>query len=126
LLCDSISVEDEICRRFLSFIHKCVFSECRLVQFIVKHGLLSGMFSVCGRNALYCANRYSFTVPDIFRSQFSANVVKKYCMEKCVNDISDVCMIFELVCLRDGIFSLSTDGLSKDDINCLISHICTE
>jgi len=49
-------------------------------------------------------------------------------MEQYVNDISDVslCMIFELVCLRGGIFSLSTDGLSKDDINCLISHICTE
>ena len=64
------------------------------------------MFSVCGRNALYCANRFSFTVTDIFRSQFSANVVKKYCMEEYVNDISDVCrlMIFQLVCLRDGIF----------------------
>ena len=106
-LFDSIPVEDEICRRFLSFIHKWLFSECRLVQYVVKHGLLyGGMFSLCGRNALRCANRFSFTVGDIFRSQFNANVVRKQCMAKSVNDISDVCMIIELVCLRDNIFSL--------------------
>ena len=84
------------------------------------------MFSLCGRNALRCANRFSFTVGDIFSSQFNANVVRKQWMAKSVNDISDVCMIIELVCLRDNIFSLSTDGLNKDDINCIISHICTD
>ena len=65
LLCDSIPVLDEICRRFLSFITNCLNSECRLVQFVVKYGLLFGqMQSLCGRNALFCANRYLFSITD--------------------------------------------------------------
>jgi len=79
-----------VCCRCVPLTH-CVFSECRLVQFVVKHGLLSGMFSVRGHNALYRANHFSFAVNVlVLESQFSANVVNN------------------LVCLRDDIFSLST------------------
>jgi len=36
LLCESIPVEDEICKRFLSFIRKCLVSECKLVSFVAR------------------------------------------------------------------------------------------
>jgi len=56
LLCDSIPVFDEICRRYLGYINKCMYGDSELVQFIVRHGIQYGhMFSVCGRNALFCA-----------------------------------------------------------------------
>jgi len=129
LLCDSIPIEDEVCRRFLSFVSKCLSSECKLVQFVAKYGLsCGGMYSLCGRNALFCANRFSFSVNDIFRPQFSLKIVNDTCDQmRSVEDVAAVCMIFELVCLRDNLFYFSGDEhctLTRDDINTIIGHVC--
>jgi hypothetical protein len=124
LMCDSLPVEDEICRRFLSFLRTCVSSQCELVQFIVRHGLLyGGMFSLSGRNAMFCSNRFGFTVGDIFNPDFHSNIVKNWCIEaRTVEDLDAVSVLLELTFIRDGIF-LAPPGLSRVDINEFISSI---
>jgi len=44
------------------------------------------------------------------------------------DDIATVCMLIELVCLRDGVLSLTYDehcSFDKNDFDNIISHICS-
>lgn len=125
LICNSIPVKEEICRRFLLFLRKCVNSSCKLVNFVVRHSLLfGGMFSLCGRNALFCSRRFGFSVSDILSSDFNCNIVKELCLEATTSDdLATVFMLMELTFIRDGTFSAS--GFTSTDINGLISSIAT-
>mgnify|MGYP003530238777 FL=1 len=128
LLCDSIPVVDEICRRFLSFITNCLNSECRLVQFVVKYGLLFGhMQSLCGRNALFCANRYLFSITDMFVPHFSVNIIKQRCAETTTtDDVAVVSFLLELLFLRDNTFYLSDSNFfTKNDFTSMIAYMCS-
>jgi len=135
ILCNSLPIEDVICCRFLSFVHQCIFSQCSLVQFIVRHGLLyGGMFSVSGSNALCCANRYSFSVGDILSPDFSTNSIKQHCIKlRTDEDIDNVSFVFELICLRDNIFAFSDNRtiinnnnfLLNENLNDIIAYVCS-
>jgi len=81
------------------------------------------MFSLCGRNALFCANRFLFSVNDIFSFQFSENAVNRRCVQTTsAGDVAAVCMIFELICLRDNLFYFSGDEHCRDEINTVITY----
>ena len=76
MLCECLPLEDEMCKRYLSFIHKCFMSDSKLVNFVVKYGLLyGGMHSLSGCNALFCINKYRFPLSDICNSQFKSSIV---------------------------------------------------
>ena len=82
------------------------------------------MHSVCGRNALYCANQYKFNSNDILNPHFNANVVTQKCHElRSDEDVAVVTMLIELVCLRDNIFTI--EGFDNTDISSIIEYICT-
>ena len=81
------------------------------------------MFSLSGRNAMFCSNRFGFTVGDIFNPDFHSNIVKNWCIEaRTVEDLDAVSVLLELTFIRDGIF-LAPPGLSRVDINEFISSI---
>ena len=65
LIAGCIPMFDEICRRFLNFIHSCLVSSSALIQFIASHGIHSGMFSPLGRNVQLCSHRYGIDVTSI-------------------------------------------------------------
>ena len=126
LLCNSIPVEDEICRRFLSFLRTCLASDCGVVKFVVKHSLLyGGMFSLSGRNALFCSNRFNFDVSNILKSDFNPNnIVRDWCVHATSDeDLDAISMIMELTFIRDGVFY--SPDLSRTDVTNFISSICT-
>jgi hypothetical protein len=82
------------------------------------------MFSLCGRNALFCSRRFGFSVSDILSSDFNCNIVKELCLEATTSDdLATVFMLMELTFIRDGTFSAS--GFTSTDINGLISSIAT-
>jgi len=59
LIADSIPISDELCRRFINFVHTALNSECRLIECVVRHGLcVSPMKSPTGRSAVTCSLRY--------------------------------------------------------------------
>ena len=124
LMCDCIPIEDEICRRFLSFIYKSLSSQNELVKFVVRHGLMfGGMFSLCGRNALYCAERFGFNLSEILQGNFNPNIVKeRYVEDYSMDDVSNVKFLMELTFLRDNIFLLP--DFSRTNINDCIDYVC--
>jgi hypothetical protein len=115
LICNSLPVEDEICRRFLNFIHTSLGSS-ELVKFIVKHGILfGGMFSPCGRNVLFCAERYGFSLNDVIDPGFSSHIVmQQYLDNISVDDLNATVLLMELCFIRDNIFYVPE--LSKGNI----------
>ena len=125
MLCHCIPIIDEICRRFLSFTHNCIVSDSDLVRFVVRNGIhFGGMFSMCGRNALFCMKRYSVCIDDMMSCDFNPNIVKVKCSEEIsADDIAIVMFLMELVCIRDGMFSVP--GLTKNDINDILSAVCS-
>jgi hypothetical protein len=125
IICDSIPVLDEICRRFLLFLHRMLIGDCELVKFVIRSSLLNiGMFSYCGRNALYCCERFGFTISDIMHVDFRPNNVRQYCIENRSNDdIQLTNMVLELIFIRDNTFDL--DGFCRDEILNIINFLCS-
>ena len=124
LICNSLPVEDEICRRFLNFIHTSLGSS-ELVKFIVKHGILfwGGMFSPCGRNVLFCAERYGFSLNDVIDPGFSSHIVmQQYLDNISVDDSNATVLLMELCFIRDNIFYVPE--LSKGNTVDLITYVC--
>ena len=58
---------DEVCFRSIGFVSKCLSSDCSVMWFVTRHGILSGMASVIGRNVLFCRIRYGFIVDEVLR-----------------------------------------------------------
>ena len=124
IVCNSIPIMDELCRRFLSFLHKCSVSQNKLVNFVIRFGVLfGGMFSGCGRNALFCSSRYSVDSVDFLRNNLSFCFIKEKCAaDISATDMSNVLLLLELLFIRDGIFSV--DAISHDNIIDCISTVC--
>ena len=96
-----------------------------MINFVARHGILyGGMFSLCGRNAMFCANKYCFHTNDIMQCHLNNNIVKEYYAEMIsAEDINTVMFLMELTFVRDGIFSL--DGFVRQDIDDLILLVCS-
>ena len=84
LLCDSIPVCNEICRRFFLFVHRALVGDCEIVKFVIKFSILfGGMNSFCGRNMLFCSSEFNLYVNDIFSYNFcpAKELFYEYCNE---------------------------------------------
>jgi len=79
-LSHALPVYDAVCKRVLSFISKCVNSDCDLVSFSARHAVLYGcMSSPLGRSALCCSLRYMFDIECLLCLQFNhCNVVRNF------------------------------------------------
>ena len=53
-ICDDVSILDELCFRSMGFVSNSLSSECMLIRFVTRHGLMSRMRSPVGRNTLFC------------------------------------------------------------------------
>jgi len=65
LLSQCLPVLDEICRRSLNFVRSCIRHESACVQFIALHGLHARSRSLFGRNVVYCAERFNYSINDL-------------------------------------------------------------
>ena len=66
IVCNCLPVFDEICRRSILFIHKCMSHESDLIRFVLRHGILFARTrSVIGSNVLFCSERYGFGINDL-------------------------------------------------------------
>ena len=52
-ICDDVSILNELCFRLMRFVSNCLSSECMLIRFVTRHGLMSGMRSLVGRNTCF-------------------------------------------------------------------------
>ena len=90
----------------------------------MKHGILfGGMFSPCGRNVLFCAERYGFSLNDVIDPGFSSHIVmQQYLDNISVDDSNATILLMELCFIRDNIFYVPE--LSKGNTVDLITYVC--
>jgi hypothetical protein len=83
---------------------------------------------VLGSNALLCCERFGWSLEQFVSNSFnlSDSVFKNYaCALVSDEELLSALFSFELICLREGYFGLSTDlGLSSSDIGDLVNNIC--
>jgi hypothetical protein len=58
LVADCLPIHDEICKRVISFIYKCVLHDSELIKNVARYGVLFGRTeSQVGRNIMLCLKR---------------------------------------------------------------------
>ena len=71
-LSNVLPVFDVICKRVLSFISKCVNSDCDIVQSVPRHAIWHGcMSSPLGRSGVFCSLRYKFDIGCLLNLKFN-------------------------------------------------------
>ena len=109
----------------LNFVYRCLNSQSSLVNFVTRHGMLSGqMNSVLGRNVINCSLRYKTTVDCISKLEFSPHNINKYAIA-CQDDLLTSAFLLELLRYRDGSFTLSNALFNSTDITDMIDILCT-
>jgi len=120
LLSQCLPVLDEICRRSLNFVRSCIRHESAFIQFIVLHGLHACSRSRFGRNVVYCAERFNCSINDLIYGRLPI-IINSY-VRNSVDEITldRVAFLRELILMRD-----SSLTLPSDELNDVISHVCT-
>jgi len=119
---------DLLYRSFLKFVYRCLSSRSLVVNFIARHSILfCRMNSIVGRNVLSCCQRYSTNIDSVIAIRFNRPIEN---IDRIANTASDdvcnrVTMLNELVQCRDGMLCQSDDSFSSNDVEQLISFLCT-
>jgi len=124
LLSQCLPVLDEICRRILNFVQSCIRHESACVQFTALHGLHARSRSLFGRNVVFCAQRFNCSINDSIYGRLPI-IINSY-IRILVDETTLDCVAFlrELVMIRESSLTLS-GSLSGDELNDVISHVCT-
>jgi len=77
-----------------------------------------------GRNVLFCAERFNCSINDLIYGRLPV-IINSY-VSNSVDDttLDRVAFLRELIMIRDGSLTIS-DLLSNDELNDVISHVCT-
>ena len=106
LLCDCLPVYDELCLRFVNFVHSCMAHQSHLVSFIARYSTMHGRFS----SPVGCAQRYASTVEEdlLFRGQVRSVVASCVGLRKSFTDeqFQIAYLLQECVMVRDGLAKL--------------------
>ena len=110
LLCGFLPFQDEICRRFLHFVYKCMFSAVAVVRSVAHYAVTYGRnHSPLGRNLLVCMNRYKCSLCDIFRpniSRIHGFIVERVFNYNTVSSLQPANFLRECAMVRDGLLTL--------------------
>ena len=96
-----------------------------LIRFVTRHGLMSRMRSLVGRNILFCQARYGQVVDEIMCDACSSRCIKrKYYLgdDEHLNRLTS--HIKEVLSIRDG-RGLVCPGFSNAEINYIVKYLCT-
>ena len=70
-------LSDVIAKRFISYVQRCLTSDCGIVNCVVQYGIWFGrMASPVGCSVQHCCNKYGFTADDI--ACVSTKIIDKY------------------------------------------------
>jgi len=73
-------LSDVIAKRFISYVQRCLTSDCDIVNYVVQYGIWFGrMTSPMGCSVQHCCNKYGFTADDI--ACVSTKSVDKYFLQ---------------------------------------------
>jgi len=126
LICESLPLFDEICRRSLNFIRTCALHDSLLIHSVAQYGAIYARSqSIIGQNVLFCAQRYYRSISDViynpahsFINAFVHNSVD-FETHMAAN------LLTETLMLRDHVFYFANGfSMSHDELNEIINYIC--
>jgi hypothetical protein len=80
--------------------------------------------SCLGRNLLWCCQRYSCSLDDIFHG-YGNDFVYRFCNAQILESHLQASeFLYELILIRDGSFLLPSN-LTRDEIDDIITYLCT-
>jgi hypothetical protein len=104
----------------------CKFCYAYTIQYFTQYSILyCRMNSTVGHNILDCCQRYNTCIESILDCRFNVNSVDCFAGSMSDDARNAVAMISHLTDCRDGISNLSNSLFDKDDIEQLISFLCT-
>ena len=120
LLLYCIVLSDVIAKHFISYVQRCLTSDCDIVNYVVQYGIWFGhMASPVGCSVQHCCNKYGFTADDI--ACVSTKSIDKYFLQNVV-DIAR--MLLELIFIRDVSLHVNLPCFAHD-VLFLISYLST-
>ena len=117
-------LSDAIAKRFVTYIQRCLVSNCETVRSVTRYGIWFGrMASPIGCSVQYCCSKYGFTADDI-----SCVLVKRIVedfIEKADSGVIDKARkLLELIFVRNGSFQVILPCF-ENDVQFLIFHLST-
>jgi len=123
---NTMTLIDLLYRRFLKFVYLCLSSRSFVVNCIARHSILfCRMIYKVDRNALSCCQRYSTNIYSVITYRFDIKNIDHIANTASYDIGSRVTMLIELPQCRDGMLCLSDDSFSSNDVEQLISFLCT-
>ena len=115
---------DEIAKRFISYIQRCLASESEVVKFVTSYGIGVGrMTSPIGSTAQFCSTKFGFNLRDIH--VVSPQICSRYFFRRLDSGVAAISgALLELIFIRNDTMSLSLD-LDLDDVSSFIHFLCT-
>jgi hypothetical protein len=125
-LCGTLPLHDLFYKRMLKLVYQCLNSPSSIVNFIARHSILFGrMHSTVGRNVMSCCERYHTSIDSIVNRTFIINNIDRAAGTVSEDIYNSVIMLNELIQCRDGTLNLSNTLFGRDDIEQLITLVCT-
>jgi hypothetical protein len=127
LLSRSLPIRDEIYHRSLTFILQCISHKSPLIRRLAVNSILSeSVISPIGRNLIYCARRYKFSVRDCLTGKVEPTCVRRFYNNSYAHErLVDAELLRELTNLCEGSLSFVDDPffLSHDELRDIIAYI---
>jgi hypothetical protein len=127
LISNCLPIFDEICRRSLNFVSRCILEGNALTRFIVLHGLYFARgFSMVGQNVMFCMQRFRCLTNCLF-SQSVSHTVRSWTLQSIDCRMrQQAAFLKELILLRHGSLVLPSEAsLNFEQLNDIIEAICT-
>lgn len=118
-----LPVKDEIVKRMVAFVQKCLSSDCDLVRFVARYAVWFGrMSSPLGANVFHCVTRYGQDIDSISQVR-PATIVQCFWRSVSPVDVSKANLLVELLFLRSGTFIFSAPEFALQDVKSMIECV---
>ena len=127
---DDLPIFDELCRRSLTFIAKCIFHRNSLIRFIARQGIMFSRYkSLLGSNFHFCVSRFKFSESAFLDNNIYVTLMVKNTVLICGMTIVYTCIarfMYESISLRDMVGRYGNLSLlSEDELNCIANYLAT-
>jgi hypothetical protein len=129
LIAECLPIHDEVCKRVISFVYKCVLHDSELIKSVARYGVLFGRAeSQVGRNIMLCLKRYRISLTEFMSGSLSPSFVTERTREsQSETTRTHAQLLREAIELRDGRLQFSGTELCLDstELQHLINYIST-
>jgi len=122
LITSRLPIMDEIVKRMVAFVQKCLLSDCELVSFVTRYAIwVRRMSSPLGANVYHCVTRCGQDIDSILHLTPAA-------IDQCfgVPYLLMICRanrLVELLLLRSGVLTFSSSGFSLEEVNSIVVNV---